>query len=97
MSFDNIFESAAAAAIAAAEMSESSAAKTKHVVIDGESVSSAENKRWRGLGMVSANNTSRLLIDYKAQHPERYNELLRHIFTKCHYFLNGASVFSLKS
>ena len=30
--------------------------------------------------MVSANNSSRLLLDYKAEHPEKYEEILTHIF-----------------
>jgi len=82
MSFDNIFESVAAAAIAAAEMPEISVGKKKKVVIDGSTASLGENTRWRGFGMVSANNTSRLLLDYKAQHPDRYEELLNYMFGK---------------
>lgn len=39
-----------------------------------------ENRRFKGLGMVSGNNTSRLLIDYKREQPERYRELLRLMF-----------------
>ena len=38
------------------------------------------NKRYRGFGMVSGNNSSRLLIDYKLEHPGRYKELLDLIF-----------------
>lgn len=41
---------------------------------------SADNKLYRGFGMVSGNNSSRLLIDYKAQHPERYKEILQLLF-----------------
>lgn len=40
------------------------------------------NCLYRGFGMVSANNSSRLLIDYKYEHPDRYNELLRLMFTE---------------
>ena len=29
-----------------------------------------ENMLYRGIGMVSANNSSRLLLDYKAEKPE---------------------------
>ena len=36
--------------------------------------------RNRGAGMVSANNSSRLLLDYKAEHPEAYCEILEYIF-----------------
>ncbi len=38
--------------------------------------------RYRGAGMVSGNNSSRLLLDYKYEHPQRYEELLEHIFGK---------------
>lgn len=36
--------------------------------------------RYRGLGMVSANNSSRLLLDYKAEHPQAYWQILRLLF-----------------
>lgn len=52
----------------------------KKVVIDGKTAATAENKRYRGLGMVSGNNTSRLLIDYKTENPERYEEILEYLF-----------------
>ncbi len=48
--------------------------------IDAATLALAKNTRYRGIGMVSANNSSRLLLDYKAQHPKRYNELLEHMF-----------------
>ena len=43
--------------------------KTMIVKIDGSKAANEENKLYRGLGMVSANNTSRLLLDYKAEQP----------------------------
>ena len=52
------------------------------VKIDGSKAANEENKLYRGLGMVSANNTSRLLLDYKAEQPERYEELLNYMFGK---------------
>lgn len=39
-----------------------------------------ENKLFRGFGMVSANNSSRLLLDYKLEHPRRYRQILDLIF-----------------
>lgn len=39
-----------------------------------------QNRLFRGFGMVSGNNSSRLLTDYKALHPKRYNEILQLIF-----------------
>lgn len=48
--------------------------------VDGSSANMAQNMRWRGLGMVSGNNSSRLLLDYKAEQPEAYWAIMRHIF-----------------
>ncbi len=59
--------------------------------IDIKGTNSDRNKRWRGAGMVSGNNSSRLLIDYKADNPQRYYESLEHIFGK-----NGVRVNHLK-
>ncbi len=39
-------------------------------------------KEFKGLGMVSGNNSSRLLMDYKYEQPEKYREILKHIFGK---------------
>ncbi len=49
--------------------------------INGSTTAKAQHKRYRGIGMVSGNNSSRLLLDYKAQHPDRYRELLEYMFT----------------
>lgn len=51
-----------------------------NITIDGNKVNTAENMLYRGSGMVSGNNTSRLLLDYKAENPEAYEEILRYIF-----------------
>lgn len=48
--------------------------------IDGEKINSLPNERWRGLGMVSANNSSRLLLDCKALSPDSYWKILRLLF-----------------
>ncbi|MGN0622729.1 MAG: glycosyl hydrolase family 59, partial [Oscillospiraceae bacterium] len=55
--------------------------KTMDIIIDGSKANTAENKLYRGAGMVSANNSSRLLLDYKAENPEAYWEILKHIFS----------------
>ena len=52
----------------------------RSVTVDGGRANLKENMRYKGNGMVSGNNTSRLLIDYKARHPEAYAELLEHLF-----------------
>ena len=54
--------------------------RIRSVTIDGDRANLKENMRYKGNGMVSANNTSRLLIDYKAKHPEAYAELLELLF-----------------
>lgn len=52
----------------------------REIVIDGASMNTRENMLYRGAGMVSANGSSRLLLDYKAENPEKYNELLEYMF-----------------
>ena len=54
--------------------------KSVDLIIDGNNAITAENKLYRGLGMVSGNNSSRLLLDYKDENPERYNEILNYLF-----------------
>ncbi len=52
----------------------------KQILVDGDSVRSDPAAAWRGLGFVSANGSSRLLLDYKLRHPEVYQEILRLLF-----------------
>lgn len=52
------------------------------IFIDGNNAQKASNKCYYGLGMVSANNSSRLLLDYKSENPQRYWEILNHIFSE---------------
>lgn len=54
--------------------------KTRTVSADGSKAMAEEAKVFDGLGMISANNSSRLLLDYKAQHPEAYQKLLEYLF-----------------
>lgn len=49
-----------------------------NVLIDGNRITDDSLR----LGMVSANGSSRLLIDYKTQHPKAYYELIDHLFSK---------------
>ena len=46
--------------------------------IDGNRI----GKMYYGAGMVSGNNSSRLLLDYKYEHKKEYDEILQHIFGK---------------
>lgn len=59
----------------------------REIIIDVNKADMSENKRYRGAGMVSGNNSSRLLLDYKYEHPEIYEALLEHIFGR-----NGVGV-----
>lgn len=50
------------------------------IIINGNDLERRKNLLFRGHGMVSGNNSSRLLPDYKAEHPEIYEKLLKLIF-----------------
>lgn len=50
------------------------------IVIDGTKANTNETMLYRGAGMVSANNSSRLLLDYKAENPEAYWKILDYLF-----------------
>jgi len=52
------------------------------IAIDGNNVK-AENRNgltFKGFGVLSANGTSELLMDYKSEHPEAYAQLLQILF-----------------
>ncbi|BCN31742.1 glycoside hydrolase family 30 protein [Anaeromicropila herbilytica] len=53
-----------------------------NVIVDGAKANKMPNSIYRGFGMISANNSSRLLLDYKAEHPEAYWNILNCIFGK---------------
>jgi len=58
------------------------AASIVNVLVDGNDIR-ADNRNgltFKGFGVLSANSTSALLMDYKAQHPDRYIELLQLLF-----------------
>lgn len=54
--------------------------RTMDIKIDGSKANTAENYLYRGAGMVTGNNSSRLLLDYKAKSPEAYNEIMEYLF-----------------
>lgn len=72
--------SALALVSAAMTVPASAEEKTMTVNIDMTTASLAENTRYRGFGLISANNSSRLLLDYKYEQPERYDEILNYLF-----------------
>lgn len=51
-----------------------------NIVIDGNNANTLETMLYRGVGMVSGNNSSRLLLDYKAESPEAYWEIMNYLF-----------------
>ena len=53
-----------------------------NIVINGGNANTLENMLYRGVGMVSGNNSSRLLLDYKAENPDAYWEIMNYIFGK---------------
>ncbi|WP_391559197.1 S-layer protein [Robertmurraya sp.] len=53
---------------------------TKTITIDGDNVD--KYNRFKGFGTVTANNTSRLMLDYKEEHPEEYWEMMHKLFNK---------------
>lgn len=53
---------------------------TKTITIDGNHVD--EYNRFKGFGTVTANNTSRLLLDYKEENPKEYWEMINKLFNK---------------
>ena len=54
------------------------------LVIDGADVEAAAQNQngltWKGWGLLSGNGTSNLLLDYKAENPKVYREMLEYLF-----------------
>lgn len=48
--------------------------------IDGHTAAKAPQMLYRGLGVVSGNNSSRLLMDYRIEQPDAYWQILRLMF-----------------
>ncbi|EEI71690.1 hypothetical protein HMPREF0496_1109, partial [Lentilactobacillus hilgardii ATCC 27305] len=63
-----------------ADDSGASSANTHDVTIDGKNVDTNPANTYKGFGMVSANGTSRLLLDYKAEHPAQYWQIMKDLF-----------------
>ena len=52
------------------------------VKIDGNTVNTDEGTVYRGLEVVTGNNSSRLLMDYKTENPDAYWEIMNLLFKK---------------
>jgi hypothetical protein len=59
-----------------------SADEPVQIVVDGNDVraDNVNGLTYKGLGLLSCNSTSNLLMDYKAEHPDRYWQLVRVLF-----------------
>ena len=70
-------------------------AETEVVVKGGDVETAAQNKNgltYKGYGLLSGNSTSDLLMDYKQESPEKYQELLEVLFGGEHPLLNHVKV-----
>ncbi len=54
--------------------------KTMEILIDGLKANTAQNMLFRGNGMVTGNGSSRLLLDYKYENPQAYQEIMEYTF-----------------
>lgn len=52
------------------------------LTINGKTTNKSKQNRFRGLGAVTCNNSSRLLLDYKEKHPKEYWEIMHWLFNK---------------
>jgi len=57
------------------------ATTSKTITIDAYEADFSESQVWDGLGFINANNSSRLLLDYKSENPEDYWQLMNYIFS----------------
>lgn len=58
------------------------AGRVENLEIDGTTVDKLPQNAYRGLGTVTCSNSSRLLLDYKEDHPEQYWEIMNWLFHK---------------
>lgn len=65
-----------------------------HVAIDARQIptGSRNGLTFKGFGLLTANSTSALLMDYKALHPERYAQLLQILFGGPHPLLDHIKI-----
>ncbi|MEH7081248.1 family 16 glycoside hydrolase [Neobacillus drentensis] len=50
------------------------------ITVDGNKADQNPANTFKGFGMVSANGTSRLLLDYKVENPKKYQKILNELF-----------------
>ncbi|WP_454111996.1 fibronectin type III domain-containing protein [Microbacterium aurum] len=83
-------------ALVAAPAAVAAPTATVTVAVTGADVAAAAQNRngltFKGFGVLSANSTSALLLDYKAQHPEKYWELIETLFGGDHPIMNTVKI-----
>lgn len=64
------------------QTSSAAEAKDYSIVLDGNDIKSenVNGLTWKGFGLLSANSTSDLLMDYKSQNPQAYADLMQYLF-----------------
>ena len=79
-------------AVAKGDINASDIGVSTEIIVDGNDVTkAAANKNgltWKGYGLLSGNSTSDLLMDYKQESPEAYNEMLEVLFGGEHPLIN---------
>ncbi|MEK3981994.1 S-layer homology domain-containing protein [Paenibacillus sp. FSL K6-3166] len=76
------------------EEARQTAASMVKVLLDGNDIK-ADNVNgltFKGFGVLSANSTSALLMDYKAEHPDAYMEMLRILFGGDHPIMTHVKI-----
>ncbi|MFH8252279.1 family 16 glycoside hydrolase [Microbacterium sp. B2969] len=85
-----------AAPLAVPIAAQAAGADSVTVTVDGADVAAAAlNKNgltFKGFGVLSANSTSALLMDYKSQHPDKYWELVETLFGGDHPIMNTVKI-----
>ncbi|WP_158685248.1 family 16 glycoside hydrolase [Microbacterium halophytorum] len=85
-----------AGAIAAPAAASAAPADPVEVTVSGDAVAAAAESRngltFKGFGVLSANSTSSLLMDYKAEHPEKYWELLTTLYGGDHPIMTTVKI-----
>lgn len=66
------------------------------VTVNGADIASAAKNvnglTFKGFGVLSANSTSALLLDYKSQHPDQYWQLIETLFGGAHPIMNTVKI-----
>jgi hypothetical protein len=80
--------------VAAAAAAATSAADVTEITVDGDDIA-ADNVAgltFKGFGVLTANSTSAVLMDYKSEQPEKYAELLQVLFGGEHPIMHHVKI-----